>query len=264
MGAVMAAPPYFAFYPKDFIADVLVESMDTLQVGAYIRLICAAWQHEPPASLPNDDAILGRIARLDSVAWTAVKAGVLAPFTIGRDGRLHQKRLREEYEKCARALSGKSAGGKKGARTRWGAKGRKPPAEAPLPAPNGIPNGIPINNPMGAGSDSRSPSGKKGKGVKGGTFPPPLDTPAFRAAWDSWVSYRREKRSTLTPQTVRKQLAVLASHGLDAALWAVDKSIERGWLGLFPENYKPPAGGRAADAIDPVEEKRKLDAEEFG
>src|SRR5690606_33197210 len=55
----------------------------------------------PPASLPDDDCTLARWARLPSDQWAEVKSEVLAAFKLGADGRHHQKRLRQEYERFA-------------------------------------------------------------------------------------------------------------------------------------------------------------------
>lgn len=129
----MNRPPFFAFYPSDFANDINVESMSTLQVGAYILLLCKAWQAEPPASLPSDDALLARLARVDLAVWLEIKDGVLVAFRPGTDGRLHNKRLRLEYDKASRLIRDKSRAGQKGAERRWS---------------NGRPNGSAIADPM--------------------------------------------------------------------------------------------------------------------
>lgn len=113
-------PPFFACYPLDFLNDPLVEVMSTLQVGAYWILLCKAWQFDPPASLPNDDQILARLARVDAEVWRDIKHGVLAPFRLGSDGRYHSKRLRQEYDTALRLIRSRKAGGQKTAQKRWG------------------------------------------------------------------------------------------------------------------------------------------------
>jgi uncharacterized protein YdaU (DUF1376 family) len=110
-----SSPPYFAFYPADFANDHKVEAMTTAQVGAYILLLCKAWQADPPGSLPNDDQTLARYARMSAVEWAESKAAVLNPFTFGKDGRLHQQRLRREYDIAAKRV--KDA--KNAASVRW-------------------------------------------------------------------------------------------------------------------------------------------------
>ena len=131
----MDRPPYFAFYPADFANDINVEAMSPLQVGAYMLLLCKAWQADPPASLPNDDQILARLARVDPAVWAEIKAGVLVAFRVHADGRLHSKRLRKEYDAALSRIKDRSQLGKKGAAARWagrsdavGNAGGMPPA----------------------------------------------------------------------------------------------------------------------------------------
>jgi uncharacterized protein YdaU (DUF1376 family) len=86
-------PPYFSFYPADFAGDGVVEAMTTEQVGAYILLLCKAWAESPPGTIPDDDAVLARWTRLPVKRWRALKAGILAAFVAGDDGRYYQKPL---------------------------------------------------------------------------------------------------------------------------------------------------------------------------
>ncbi len=219
-------PPYFPFYPRDFASDGKVEAMTTEEVGAYTLLLCKAWLEEPAGSIPSDDAILTRWARLDAATWAKCRAAVLAPFVLGSDGRYYQPRMREEYAKLRRTFKGKSEGGKRGARKRWG-------QDTPDGIANGNPNGIPIAKPMGAASASVSESPGKGVQGEGSALPPSLDTPEFRSAWQAWVTYRREKRKKLTPSTIAKQIKQLAEWGSSKAVMAIESSIRNGWQGLF-------------------------------
>jgi uncharacterized protein YdaU (DUF1376 family) len=115
----MDTPPYFAFYPADFANDINVEAMSTLQVGAYLLLLCKAWQADPPASLPSDDVVLARLSRVELAVWLEIKAGVLALFRPGTDGRLHNKRLRQEYDKALQLIRTRRRVAGAGAAARW-------------------------------------------------------------------------------------------------------------------------------------------------
>lgn len=64
-------------------------------------------------------------------------------------------------------------------------------------------------------------------------FPPSLDVPPFRDAWESWERYRREIRKRLTQSTKDKQLATCATWGPGRAIQAINDSIKNGWTGLF-------------------------------
>lgn len=78
-------------------------------------------------------------------------------------------------------------------------------------------------------------------------FPPILETPAFRAAWNDWLTYRRERRlGKWAPRTVKAKLAELAALGESAAIQSIRESIGNGWQGLFPP--KSQASKAIADA----------------
>lgn len=61
-----------------------------------------------------------------------------------------------------------------------------------------------------------------------------LDSPDFDSAWAEWVQHRKEKRSSLTPSTAEKQLKTLSKLTLREAIQCINLSIEKGWVGLFP------------------------------
>lgn len=108
-------PPYFPLYVKDFAADSKVELMSTEEVGAYILLLCKAWLEEPAGSLPANDKVLARWARLDLARWLDVKSAVLSPFFVGTDGRWYQKRMLKEVEKLHKISRSRA----KAADARW-------------------------------------------------------------------------------------------------------------------------------------------------
>lgn len=108
-------PPAFLFYPRDFSNDGKVEAMNTEEVGAYILLLCKSWREDPPGSIPDDDCVLARWARLTPDRWSVCRTSVLAAFTLGTDSRWHQKRLRREYER----LMERKRENQKAAKSRW-------------------------------------------------------------------------------------------------------------------------------------------------
>lgn len=81
-------------------------------------------------------------------------------------------------------------------------------------------------------------------------IPDALDCDAFRAAWDEWIAYRRERRLTVTPRTLKAQAAKLAGFGLDGALASIEQSIAQGWQGLFEPKPDALAKARADHALD--------------
>jgi uncharacterized protein YdaU (DUF1376 family) len=251
----MDRPPFFAFYPTDFASDINVEAMSTLQVGAYVLLLCKAWQAEPPASLPNDDQVLARLARVDAVTWAEIKLGVLAPFRLGTDGRLHSKRLRLEYDTAVEKMRARQERGQAAAAARWGRGCREHAAS--------MPRAVPEQTPSNAIQKKREKKIKQEE-----TPPPPFDTPAFSAAWAEWEQHRREKGGTLTPTAVKRQYAFLAGIGEERAVAAIGHSIRNNYTGIFEPkdaNVNRPAGfgrddGRRGRAVAEPGKYDHLDA----
>jgi uncharacterized protein YdaU (DUF1376 family) len=96
-------PPGFFVYVDDFSSDGKVEAMTTEEVGAYWLLLLKAWKEDPPGSVPNDDRILSRWARLTPEKWSECKAGVLSAFQPpNSSNRMVQKRMTVEYAKVMR------------------------------------------------------------------------------------------------------------------------------------------------------------------
>lgn len=86
-------PPAIMFYVADFIIDEKVELMTTQQIGAYMLLLFKAWHQNPIATVPADDEILARWARMTPDDWQANRAAVLAPWTQVTPDRFCQRRL---------------------------------------------------------------------------------------------------------------------------------------------------------------------------
>lgn len=112
-------PPAMLLYFDDFVSDGKVEAMDTKQVGAYFLLLAKAWREDPPGSIPNDDRVLARWARLTPDDWSECRTGVLAAFTLGTDDRWHQKRMRKEFAKLIASAKKRSDNAKRAASARW-------------------------------------------------------------------------------------------------------------------------------------------------
>lgn len=75
------------------------------------------------------------------------------------------------------------------------------------------------------------------------TIPFTPDSPV-RDAWNEWEKYRKEKKQTLTPSTIKKQIQFLGGRGDPEIIAIINQSITNGWTGLFEikNNYK---NGRA-------------------
>lgn len=111
--------PAFLLYPNDFTSDSKVEAMTTREVGAYFLLLCKAWFEKPVATIPNDDRVLARWARLTPDEWTECRDAVLAPFKSCPDNRLLSPRLSSEHRKLMESRNKRSRAGKIAAGKRW-------------------------------------------------------------------------------------------------------------------------------------------------
>lgn len=244
----MDRPPFFAFYPADFANDINVEAMSTLQVGAYLLLLCKAWQADPPASLPTDDQVLARFARVSAEVWAEIKLGVLVPFRLGTDQRLHNRRLRLEYDKALNLIRAKQEAGKKGAENRWSNKAKNGSAIA---EPLGVPMaGQCDRNAIQIQTQSQTKTKDKEKNpptpLRGGEEKLPFDSPEFRKSWEDWKVSRKENKRPLGKTAIGRQLKKLGALAEDHAISTLELSITNGWQGLFPEQAKANLfGGRS-------------------
>jgi hypothetical protein len=95
----------------------------------------------------------------------------------------------------------------------------------------------PIPDPRSPIPDPLSPTrNAAGGGASSEEYPLPaaLDVPAFRAAWQDWQAYRRERNlPAWKPRTIAAKLAELSSWGPTRAVAAIRQSIGNGWSGLF-------------------------------
>jgi len=181
----MARPPWFPLYPTDFLADDKVSAMTTEEVGAYWLLLCYSWYQTPQGSIPDDDKILAGWTRSSPQGWAAIKKTVLSPFTLGSDGRHHQKRLKAEAKRIAQ----KSKAQSDKARKRWD-RPVKPDATAmPQHAP-GIRTGTAPAHAEGMRSDQIRSDQKKPKD-------PSHSGNGLKARWPTWLIPIRDLLKTL-------------------------------------------------------------------
>lgn len=192
--------PYFPLYVKDFAADSKVEAMSTEEVGAYILLLCKAWHERPPGSLPADDAVLARWARLTPQRWSECKPRVLSCFEQRSDGRWHQKRMASEFLRLMDQRSKRSMAGKKGAKNKWTKDGNA----------NGNANDFANGTHMADGSGSGSGSSEVGKGGAGeGAKAREPPNSELTPEWLSrvWCSQLKRRNAFRLPQDTEHQAA---------------------------------------------------------
>lgn len=98
-------------------------------------------------------------------------------------------------------------------------------------------------------------------------LPEALNTQDFKAAWESFVKYRRDAGfRKLKPVSVVKQWEEMAAWGLPGALQSIEQTIRKGWQGLFAPKSEPgqkPQSVRKDSLADSrPDDYREPDAEE--
>ena len=109
--------PWTQFSYDDFFRDQAVACMTNEEVGAYLRLLHAAWVADPPGHLPNDATYLSHVSGM-LAAWPEHAKSILRAFKPNGD-MLIQKRIVEEYNAAAERRKASSAQAKHAAQLRW-------------------------------------------------------------------------------------------------------------------------------------------------
>ena len=88
------------------------------------------------------------------------------------------------------------------------------------------------------------------KGEETIEFPAELDNEGFRIAWKDWLAYRRNRKLTCTPQTLKAQLKKLAGLGSSGAIAEIENSIANGWQSVcYPSRSS--SNGRNNNPLPP-------------
>ena len=121
----MSATPWMPLYVADYIADT--RRLTTEQHGAYLLLLLDSWVS---GALPDDDAVLSRVAGLDAERWAQVRPVIAGYFQIA-DGQWTHARIEREREHAQAHAQASSERAKKAAVSRWGKK--QPPESTEKP-----------------------------------------------------------------------------------------------------------------------------------
>lgn len=111
--------PAFQFYPSDWLSSTNITLMTPAQEGAYIRLLCHAW-NDPDCSIPDDDAALAVLTRLFEGWFNGSATVVRKCFEPHPEipGKLVNSRLLKERIKQEEWREKSRTGGKKSAESR--------------------------------------------------------------------------------------------------------------------------------------------------
>lgn len=150
----MAQFPALPLWTDAYLGDTT--HLTTIEHGAYLLLLIAMWRNK--GTLPNDDKLLARYARLQSNQWKRMKP-ILMEFFTTEDGQITQGRLTDEYlsvEQHSRKQSNNSKArwlkNKKTSNATGKPKASQTDAPLPLPLPSkeetSSNEDVPISTPL--------------------------------------------------------------------------------------------------------------------
>lgn len=206
----MAKPDtYMPLVIGDYLKDTM--HLTAEQHGAYLLLLMHYWQRGP---LPNDDAILAAIARMEPARWLANRQ-LIASFFLANDQQWNHKRVDEELERATKLQQRAIAGGTARANSATrGANGQlktsKRPAKPQLKT--SPPTPTPYNNRNG----DFEGSGGDGYGTVPIDWQSRLDRHQPGKYWPETYGPKPEREG---PWDAPKPLVLAwrAKHGLDAS-----------------------------------------------
>jgi len=108
--------PWTKFSYDEFLDDPAVERMTNEEVGAYIRLLRAAWKSG--GTIPDDDEYLSSVTRMGP-EWPGHREAIARAWACDR-GAWVQKRIVREYAEYNARKEMHAFNGSVGAAKRWG------------------------------------------------------------------------------------------------------------------------------------------------
>ena len=136
---------WMPLYIGDYLRDTT--RLSTEQHGAYVLLIMDYWTNGP---LPDNDASLAQVTRLQPAAWKKHRPAISRLFQIA-NGEWRHKRIDEELDKASQFIAKQKANGSKGGRP------KKNPSNNPNKSQD-KPMGFGRDNPKHNPNESPSPS----------------------------------------------------------------------------------------------------------
>lgn len=112
----MAEFPALQLWTDAYLGDT--SHLTTIEHGAYLLLLMTAWR-SGDCSLPDDDKMLARFARMNTQQWARVKP-IMLTFWKVENGRWRQSRLTDEWGAVKQKREAAAANGKLSALKRKG------------------------------------------------------------------------------------------------------------------------------------------------
>jgi uncharacterized protein YdaU (DUF1376 family) len=221
----MAEFPALTLWTDSYLADT--RTLTTLEHGAYLLLLMEAWRR-PHCDLPDDDAILAKLAGLSTAEWAKIKTTILAYWKLdGRRKTFTQKRLLKERD----AARKRSKSQKDKAAKRWNntEKGDAPaiPRQSHGNASTATATAIEEDTEV---SSPDAPA----KHASGDGWPTIPDWVPVEP-WNGFIEMRRRKRANPTPRAVElllKELEKLKRSGCDPGE-VLDQSTKSNWTDVY-------------------------------
>ena len=214
----MAEFPKLPLWTDAYLGDTL--HLTTIEHGAYLLLLITMWRTKT-TSLPNDDRLLARYARLTPTQWRRISP-ILLPFFKVKNGVLTQGRLTDE----ANAVRQHSKRQSDRSKARW-LKTKETGNAAGMPETSLT---LSLSQPT---VKKEAKASKKTPKISASSFPSFI-TP--EKAQD-YLDFRRAKRSPVTTgvmRTLTQALTELHTEGIDAND-ALDLAMSRNWQGFRAE-----------------------------
>src|SRR5262245_57294588 len=146
MGKKSFKPFWMPLHVAEFIADTA--NLTAIQVGAYIRLLCAMWRSHD-GTLPNDADVLARVSMVHRPRWAKVWDAIKSLFD--EDGnRVTSVSLQAELGKANAKIVQARTAAQLGGRTTQFNRSMRAGHRSPMTAPK------PLNNSDGAQADAQA------------------------------------------------------------------------------------------------------------
>lgn len=223
--------PWFKFFPMDWLADPELQSCSPAARGVWMDILSISYNCPEPGVLrgrdgkPWGDSKIVSSVRGDPVMVLSALNELVSSGVARRadDGALYSKRMVQD---CGERKSDAEYEQK---------RPKNPPRMNPECSQNDAILDKSSTSTSVSTSDLASVSSERGSGGKPTPptieIPASLDTPDFRAAWDEWLAYRRERKlGKPTGMTIKATYRRFeADMGPERAAAAIRHSIEKGW-----------------------------------
>lgn len=222
----MAQFPAMPLWTDAYLGDT--SHLTTIEHGAYLLLLFAMWRSD--GSLPDDDKLLSRYAKLTPGQWARIKP-VIMPFFTVRNGRLTQGRLTDEL-KAVRQHSRKQSDR---AKARW-LKTKDTGDAAAMPEECQRNASLTLTHNVDIKANALTSTGAGARDEVRDR----LCEVASPAAVTSFIAYRRKTKAKALTVTAAQRLASSLRAIMDAGGDpddALGMAEERGWQTIKPDWY---------------------------